>query len=72
MCKSIGQTLIMNKNAFQLDAYHPLVARISPHALLRGGLLRGGGYAPGGGLLWGRGIPACLEADPSEQNQRQV
>ena len=26
-----------NKNAFQYDAYRPLVARISQHALLRGG-----------------------------------
>ena len=45
---------IYNKNAFQYDAYHPLVARISQHALLRGVYLPGGVpaqgvYLPGGG-----------------------
>ena len=48
-----------NKNAFQWDAYHPLVARTSQHALRKGG----------------SAIPACTEADtppPREQNERQV
>ena len=42
-----------NKNAFQYDAYCPLVARISQHALLQGLYLSRGVYLPGEG-----GVPA--------------
>ena len=34
----ISRQIRYNKNAFQQDAYRPLVARISQHALLPGGL----------------------------------
>ena len=39
---------ILNKYAFQYDAYHPLVARISQHAL-RGPALLGESALSGGG-----------------------
>ena len=42
----------VNKNAFQLDAYRPLVARISQHAhaLLLGGVPARGVYLSVGGV----------------------
>ena len=43
-----------NKNAFQQDAYRPLVARISQHALLRGGE-PGLGGVPGQGVYLAQG-----------------
>ena len=52
---------IINKNAFQKDAYRPLVDRISQYALLRGGcqcLVLGWMPGPGGGCLPGTG--GCL------------
>ena len=66
------------------DAYHPLLGRISQHALRRGGrcLVRRGVPAPGvGGCSLGgesapRGsaIPACTKADPpvNRMTDRQV
>ena len=51
-----------NKNAFQYDAYHPLVARIFQHALLPGGgsvPAQQGMYLPSGGVyLPGGSVPA--------------
>ena len=51
--------VILNKIAFQQDAYRPLVDRISQHALLRGVPGRGregvpglGGGVPGLGWWW--------------------
>ena len=43
-----SSNLIHNKNAFQQDAYRLLVARISRHALLLGGVPAWGVYLPGG------------------------
>ena len=46
-----------NKNAFQKDAYRPLVARISQHALLPGGVPAGGCTCHGGVPTWGVYLP---------------
>ena len=74
----IPLNLINKKNAFQWDAYHPLVARISQHALLPGGVpaqggvpamgvyLAGGSTWPGGCTCPG-GLPAQV-LPPYEQN----
>ena len=66
-----------DKNAFQEDAYCPLVARISQHALLPGGVPAQGAGLPGGvpalGVyLLGRCVPAqwgcTCPAGTREQN----
>ena len=44
----------LNKNAFQYDAYRPLVARISQHALFPGGMCTCWGV----GCTWMGGVPA--------------
>ena len=51
--------VILNKIAFQQDAYRPLVDRISEHALLRGvpGLGRRGCLVWGGVPGLGGGVP---------------
>ena len=58
----------LNKNAFQYDAYRPLVSRISQHALFPGGtwpqrvyLVQGvylvlGGVPGPGGCTWSQGV----------------
>ena len=60
-CDLLSANYSLNKNAFQWDAYRPLVVRISQHALLPGGCTcQGvpawertcpGGYLPGGVYL---------------------
>ena len=64
----------INKNAFQYDAYRLLVARISQHALLRGGTWSGGQctwswggvclvpgvYLVPGGCTWSQGVYLIL------------
>ena len=53
-----------DKNAFQWDAYRPLIDRI-PESASRGVWSRGVS-APGGG------IPACTEADPPPLTESQT
>ena len=65
-----------DKNAFQLDAYRPLVDRMLESASRGGGGCSRGVSAPGGVCSQGGGIPACTEADPlppvNRMNDRQV
>ena len=51
-----------NKNAFQWDAYRPLIDRMPASASRRG--MPGPGGSGSGGVWSGGGIPACTEADP--------
>ena len=57
-CNIKNAVSIINKNAFQWDAYCPLLAHISQHALLLGGggTWPGACTCPGGYLPWG--VPA--------------
>ena len=82
LTKNWLEVTTINKNAFQWDAYHPLVDRISP-ALCRGVSARGvsarGGVCPrgvcsGGGVCsgvyssmqWSRHPPPCGQTDTCE------
>ena len=63
--KQVQKRCKINKNkiAFQQDAYRPLIARISQHALCMGV------SGPWGVCSGGVGIPACTEADQSPVNR---
>ena len=60
----------INKHAFQKDAYCPLVARISQHALHRGSAP--GGVCSQGGLLQLGLLRGVCHPPVCEQNDRQV